>query len=308
MKKTLFTGAGVALVTPFCSDGSVNYDMLGRLIDFQIDSGTDALITLGTTGEGSTVLFDERIKAFDFSVKRTAGRVPVIAGSGSNSTEYTVQLAKAGESVGIDAHLVVTPYYNKTSQRGLVSHYNMIADSVEKPIIIYNVPSRTGLDVKPETYLELSKNPKIIAVKEANGDLSQMLKTRYLCGDELDIYVGNDDQVTVSAALGAKGVISVLSNIMPAYVHKMAMHGVNGETQKCAELQTHILPVIEALFCDVNPIPVKNLMSAYGADAGGLRMPLVSMSDEQLAAALKKIEPFKEEIMSELSGLIGTRI
>ncbi|MCQ2463003.1 MAG: 4-hydroxy-tetrahydrodipicolinate synthase [Clostridia bacterium] len=301
MKKTLFTGAGVALVTPFSKDGSIDYDMLGKIIDFQIEGGTDALIILGTTGEGSTVLFNERIECFDFSVRRAAGKVPVIAGSGSNSTDYTIQLAKAAESVGVDAHLVVTPYYNKTSQRGLVKHYFTVADSTEKPIIIYNVPSRTGLNIKPETYKELSKHDNIIAVKEANGNLSEMVKTRMLCGDDLDIYVGNDDQVTVSAAIGAKGVISVLSNIMPKYTHDMAMYGVNGDIKKCAEMQMHILPVVDALFCDVNPIPVKDIMRALGADCGDLRLPLCSMSDEQLDRALKSIAPFRQEILAELS-------
>lgn len=301
MKKTLFTGAGVALVTPFRKDGSIDYDMLGKIIDFQIDNGTDAIIVLGTTGEGSTVLFNERIECFDFSVKRAAGRVPIIAGSGSNSTDYTIQLAKAAESVGVDAHLVVTPYYNKTSQRGLIKHYYTVADNTEKPIIIYNVPSRTGLNVKPETYKELSKHENIVAVKEANGNLSEMVKTRMLCGDDLDIYVGNDDQVTVATSIGAKGVISVLSNIMPRYTHDMAMYGVNGETKKCAEMQMHILPVVDALFCDVNPIPVKDIMRALSVDCGELRLPLCSMSEAQLSAALETIAPFKEEIMSELS-------
>lgn len=298
--KTLFTGAGVALITPFNKDGSVNYEYLGRLIDYQIENGTDALIICGTTGEGSTIHFDERVKVFDYSVKRTNGRVPVIAGTGSNSTDYTISLAKAAEEVGVDAHLVVTPYYNKTSQRGLVVHYTTIADNVEKPIIIYNVPSRTGINVKPETYAELAKHPNIIATKEANGNLSEMLKTRYLCGDNLDIYVGNDDQVAVSTAIGAKGVISVLSNVLPQYTHDMTMYGVNGETAKCAEMQLRVLPLIEDLFCDVNPIPVKDIMNLYGAEVGGFRLPLCSMSDELLAAVEKRLEPFKAELIAEM--------
>ncbi len=298
--KTLFTGAGVALITPFNKDGSVNYEYLGRLIDYQIENGTDALIICGTTGEGSTIHFDERVKVFDYSVKRTNGRVPVIAGTGSNSTDYTISLAKAAEEVGVDAHLVVTPYYNKTSQRGLVAHYTTIADNVEKPIIIYNVPSRTGINVKPETYAELAKHPNIIATKEANGNLSEMLKTRYLCGDNLDIYVGNDDQVAVSTAIGAKGVISVLSNVLPQYTHDMTMYGVNGETAKCAEMQLRVLPLIEDLFCDVNPIPVKDIMNLYGAEVGGFRLPLCSMSDELLAAVEKRLEPFKAELIAEM--------
>lgn len=287
MKKPIFTGAGVAIVTPFNDDYSINYPVLGDIIDNQIENGTDAIIICGTTGESATMSHEEHAECIRFAVEHTAGRIPVIAGTGSNDTAYAVKLSNEAEKAGVDGLLMVTPYYNKTSQEGLIRHYSYIAERVSTPIIMYNVPSRTGVNVKPETYKELSKLENIVAVKEANGDISSVAKTISLCGDDLAVYSGNDDQITAFMSLGAKGVISVLSNVAPKVAHDIA----TADLKKSAELQLEYLDLCNDLFVDVNPIPVKEAMAMMGWNVGPCRLPLVPMSDsarEQLRATMKK--------------------
>ncbi len=279
MKNRIFTGAATALVTPMNSDGSVNFTRLSTLVDEQIKGGIDALIICGTTGEKSTLRYDEHVKVIEDSVKAAKGRVPIIAGTGSNDTVYSVELCADAEKAGADAFLMVAPYYNKTSQAGLVAHYNYIADRVNKPIILYNVPSRTGVAIKPETYRELSKHPNIVATKEANGDLSSVAQTKYLCGDELDVYSGNDDQTIPIMSLGGIGVISVLSNIAPRVMHDMCEAYLKGDIDRARELQVKHTGLINALFSDVNPIPVKEAMNILGMDVGPCRLPLYPMTD-----------------------------
>lgn len=277
MKKVLFTGAGVAIVTPFDENNNINYDLLGKLIDSQIENGTDAIIICGTTGEGSTLTHEEHSEAIKFCVDYTNRRVPVIAGTGSNDTAYGIKLSNEAEKAGVDGLLMVTPYYNKTSQEGLVLHYNRIAENVSVPIILYNVPSRTGMNILPQTYYELSHNEKIVAVKEANGDISAIAKTAALCGDDLTIYSGNDDQITAIMSLGGKGVISVLSNICPKVTHDIAASYLEGDAIKSAALQLEWLDLCNDLFVDVNPIPVKEAMVMIGINVGPCRMPLAPM-------------------------------
>ena len=277
MKNPVFTGAAVAIITPMYEDGSINFDELGRIIEDQIARGTDAIVICGTTGECSTMTDEEQLAAIKFTVETVNHRVPVIAGAGSNDTDHGCALAAKSAACGADALLLVTPYYNKTSQRGLVAHYNYIADRVNKPIILYNVPSRTGVAIKPETYKELSKHPNIAATKEANGDLSSVAKTRYLCGDDLDIYSGNDDQAVAMMSLGGIGVISVLSNFLPGVMHKMCSEYLEGHTKAAAEMQIKYVGLMNALFSDVNPIPVKEAMNMLGLEAGPCRLPLYPM-------------------------------
>lgn len=279
MKETIFTGAGVAIVTPFDKDNNVNYDMLGKLIDRQIENGTDSIIICGTTGESSTLGDDEHCDVISFAVKNVGGRVPVIAGTGSNDTAYCLKLSNEAEKSGADALLLVTPYYNKTSQSGLIRQFSYIADRVSAPIILYNVPSRTGVDIKPETYLELSKHKRIVAAKEANGDISALAKTIALCGDNLDIYSGNDDQITSFMALGAKGIISVMSNVIPKVTSDIAHAFLDGDYKESARLQLEYLELCNDLFMDVNPIPVKEALNMMGFDVGECRMPLAPLSD-----------------------------
>ena len=291
MKKPVFTGAGVAIITPMNSDGSVNYDMLGKLIDFQIENGTDAIVICGTTGESSTLSHEEHTEAIKYTIKHTAHRIPVIAGTGSNDTAYALKLSLEAEEAGADALLMVTPYYNKTSQAGIVKHYEYVADRVHTPIIIYNVPSRTGFDIKPQTYYELSKHPMIAAAKEANSNIAALAKTVSLCGDDLVIYSGNDDQITSFMSLGAKGIISVLSNIIPRETHEIAAKFLDGDCKKSAELQLKYLELANALFIDVNPVPVKEALNMMGYNVGGCRLPLTSMNEKDkntLREVLKK--------------------
>ncbi len=278
MKKRIFEGAATALVTPMNEDGSVNFDRLKSLVDEQITCGIDALVICGTTGEKSTLRYDEHVRVIEESVKSAAGRVPIIAGTGSNDTVYSVELCADAEKAGADAFLMVTPYYNKTTQTGLVAHYNYIADRVNKPIIVYNVPSRTGVNIKPETYKEISKHDNIVAIKEANGDLSEIAQTRYLCGDALDIYSGNDDQIIPIMSLGGMGVISVLSNIAPKETHDLCAEYLHGDKVKAGALQVKYTGLINALFSEVNPIPVKEAMNLLGMQVGPCRLPLVPMS------------------------------
>ena len=280
MKQTVFTGAGVAIVTPFTADNKINYNKLAELIEFQIANKTDAIVICGTTGEGSTLDHEEHSEAIRFAVEVTNKRVPVIAGTGSNDTAYAVKLSNEAEMAGVDALLSVTPYYNKTSQKGLIEHFNFIADRVSVPIILYNVPSRTGVDIKPETYLELSKHDRIVATKEASGNISAIAKTISLCGDALDVYSGNDDQVTALMSLGGKGSISVLSNILPEVAHNIAAKYLEGDHAESARLQLEYLDLCNNLFIDVNPIPVKEAMNMMGMDVGDCRLPLYRMSDD----------------------------
>lgn len=281
MKDIIFTGAAVAIVTPFTEDG-INFEELKKLIDFNIENGTDAIVIAGTTGESSTMTDEEHKETIRFTVEYVNKRVPVIAGTGSNDTAYAVELSKYAESVGVDGLLIVTPYYNKTTQSGLVRHFNYIADRVNVPIILYNVPSRTGVNIAPETYLELSKHPRIVAAKEASGDLSAVAKIRALCKDELTIYSGNDDQILPILSLGGKGVISVLSNVMPKEAHDICRLYFEGKVEESSELQLKHLDLINALFIEVNPIPVKTALGLMGYNVGPLRMPLFAMEGKNL--------------------------
>lgn len=291
MKNTIFTGAAVALVTPFAADGSVDYDVLARLIDDQIENGTDALVITGTTGESSTLTEEEHIEVIAFSVKHTAKRVPVIAGTGSNDTACCIRLSKAAKEVGADALLLVTPYYNKTTQRGLVAHYTLVADSVDLPIILYNVPSRTGVGFSLDTIDTLANHKNIVAIKEASGNISFSAQVIERCADRIDVYSGNDDQIVPMMSLGAKGVISVLSNVIPQETHDMAQAMLDGDLAKAMELQIRYLGLINDLFIEVNPIPVKEAMNLMGMNVGPCRLPLYEMADnnrDALRAELAK--------------------
>ncbi|MDO5125508.1 MAG: 4-hydroxy-tetrahydrodipicolinate synthase [Ruminococcus sp.] len=283
MKNTIFTGAGVAIVTPMNQDGSINFEELGNLIEFNIEKGTDAIIICGTTGESATMSDEEHVECIRYAVEKVNKRVPVIAGTGSNHTEYAVNLSKTAEEIGVDALLVVTPYYNKTSQHGLIKHFTTIAEAVNIPIILYNVPSRTGVNITPETCLELSKIDNIVAVKEASGNISQVAKIASICGDELDIYSGNDDQIVPIMALGGKGVISVLSNCMPTEAHEICQLCLDNKYDEARKLANRLLGFTNALFCDVNPVPVKEALNIMGFNAGPCRLPLVEMTEANVA-------------------------
>ena len=287
MKDMIFKGAGVAIITPFNEDNTVNFDELAKLIDFNIENGTDAIIITGTTGESATLSDEEHKELIKFAVDYTNKRIPVIAGTGSNDTEYAVQLSQYAESVGVDGLLIVTPYYNKATQQGLINHFTYIADKVNTPIILYNVPSRTGVNIAPQTYLELSKHKNIVAAKEASGDLSAVLKIRSLCGDNLHIYSGNDDQIVPILSLGGIGVISVLSNVMPKEASDICKLYFEGKIKESAELQIKLCDLIDALFIEVNPIPVKTALGLMGYKVGKLRMPLSEMNESNLEV-LKK--------------------
>ena len=283
MKRPVFTGAAVAIITPMNTDGSVNYDELGRIIDDQIAHSTDAIVICGTTGESPTLTDEEHTECIRYTVKKVAGRVPVIAGTGSNDTKYAIWLSQQAEADGADALLLVTPYYNKTSQAGLLAHYTAIADAVHIPCILYNVPSRTGCNLTPATLAELAKHPNINAVKEASGNISHVAEIAAACGDSLNIYSGNDDQVVPLLALGGKGVISVVSNVAPELVHNCCQAFFDGDTAKARDLQLEMLPLSDALFCEVNPIPVKYAMNLLGWEAGECRLPLVEPSEAHQA-------------------------
>lgn len=285
MKKTVFTGAGVAIVTPMNKDFSINFEKLGELIDWQIENGTDSIIICGTTGESSTMSDEEHIDSISFAVERAKGRVPVIAGAGSNDTSYAIWLSKESKRVGADALLQVTPYYNKTSQRGLVAHFNAIADATDLPIILYNVPSRTGVNIALDTYKELAKHPNIVAVKEASGDISKIAEIAANC--DLDIYSGNDDQILPILSLGGKGVISVLSNVIPKETHEICKLFFENKNAEALELVKKTLKLANMLFCDVNPIPAKAALNLMGKNVGSCRLPLVDL-DENKNAMLKQ--------------------
>lgn len=279
MKKVVFKGCATALVTPFTNDG-INFEELRKLIEFQILEGVDGLVICGTTGEASTMSLEEKKAVIEFSVKVANGRVPIIAGTGGNNTKDVISMSKYAESVGADALLLVTPYYNKTTQLGLIAHYTEIAQSTSLPIILYNVPSRTSINIEPSTFLELSKVPNIVAVKEASGNISQVAKIAQLCKEELSIYSGNDDQTIPIMSLGGLGVISVLSNVFPKFVHEMSMDYLTGNWQKARASQLYSLPLTNALFCEVNPIPVKYAMNKIGFDCGLPRLPLIELSEK----------------------------
>ncbi|MCQ2491243.1 MAG: 4-hydroxy-tetrahydrodipicolinate synthase [Ruminococcus sp.] len=289
MKNTIFTGAAIAIITPMNADGSVNYGKLGELIEYQIANSTDAIVICGTTGEASTMSDEEHLECIRFAVEKAAGRVPVIAGTGSNDTAYAVMLSKEAEKIGADALLLVTPYYNKTTQKGLIAHFTAVADAVNIPIILYNIPGRTGMSIEVPTIKELAKHPNIVAVKEASGNISYVAKLIAECGDSIDVYSGNDDQIVPLMSLGAKGVISVLSHILPKETHDMAQFCLDNNFAEAAKLQIEYLDLINNLFIEVNPIPVKEAMNMMGQECGPCRLPLCEMTDanrEKLRASL----------------------
>ncbi len=292
MADHIFTGSGVAIVTPMNNDGSVNYEEYGRLIDFQIENGTDAIITCGTTGESATMSGEEHCKVIEYTVKKVDKRVPVIAGAGSNDTAFAAELSVEAEKLGADAILSVTPYYNKTSQSGLIRHYNYIADKVNTPIILYNVPSRTGCNIKPETYAELAKHPNIRATKEANGDTCALVRTMALCGDNLDVYSGEDAQAYTITAMGGLGVISVFANVCPQESHDLIQKALYGDFKGSFELQKKYIALMDALFSDVNPIPVKAALNLMGFNCGPCRLPLAPMSESGLEALKKSLASY----------------
>lgn len=286
MKNTVFTGAATAIVTPL-TKGGIDYEQFGRLIDWQISEGIDAIVAVGTTGEGSTLDDAEHKAAIKFCVERVAGRVPVIAGTGSNDTAYAIELTKYACEVGADAMLLVTPYYNKATQRGLIESFKAVADISTKPCILYNVPSRTGCNLTPASAAILAEHPNIVAIKEASGNISQIAELARLVGDKMDIYSGNDDQIIPILSLGGKGVISVLSNLMPKETSEMCKLYFKGETAAALKLQLDLLPLVNALFCEVNPIPVKAAVAAMGYCENYLRLPLTTMEPENEAKLLK---------------------
>ncbi len=290
MKKTIFTGAATAIVTPFCN-GEVDYEQFGRLIDWQISEGIDAIVACGTTGEGSTLTDEEHREVIRYAVERVAGRVPVIAGTGSNDTAYAIELTKYACEVGADAMLLVTPYYNKATQKGLIKSFEAVADISTKPIILYNVPSRTGCNLLPASAAILAEHPNIVAIKEASGNISQIAELARLVRGKMDIYSGNDDQIVPVLSLGGKGVISVLSNIMPRATHEMCERFFSGDVAGSADLQLELLPLVDALFCEVNPIPVKAAVAAMGYGENSLRLPLTPMEaqhEETLLSLMKE--------------------
>ena len=292
MKNTIFRGAATAIITPMKQDGSVDYENFARLIEFQIEGGISAIVVCGTTGEAATLSTEEHISVVEFCVKTVAGRVPVIAGTGSNDTAYAIELNRLACKAGADALLMVTPYYNKATQNGLYEHFKRVADASEKPIILYNVPSRTGCNLKPETVARLADHPMIVGVKEASGDLSQVATLAALCGDKIDIYSGNDDQILPVLSLGGAGVISVLSNPLPAETEAICRKFFAGDNEGAKELQLRYLPLVHLLFCEVNPIPAKAAMSAMGFGENALRLPLTPMEEknrECLLAEMKKL-------------------
>ncbi len=279
MSTPIFEGAATAIITPFFEDGSVDYESFGRLIDFQIAEGIDAIVVAGTTGEGSTLSDEEHRDVMKFCVDRVAHRVPVIAGTGSNDTAYAIELTKAACEMDADAMLLVTPYYNKATQNGLIASFAKIADESTKPCILYNVPSRTGCNLTPASVAELAKHPNIVGVKEASGNISQIAEISAVCGDGFDLYSGNDDQIVPIMSLGAKGVISVLSNLLPRETSRMCHLCLEGNYPAAAKMQLDYLPLINALFCEVNPIPAKAAMAAMGYGANSLRLPLTPIEE-----------------------------
>ncbi len=290
MNKPIFTGAAVALVTPMCQDGSVNYEKLDELLDFQIEGGTDAIVACGTTGEASTLSHEEHLNVIRHTVKKVNGRVPVIAGTGSNSTETAIYLSREAEKAGADALLLVTPYYNKATQKGLVEHFVKTAEAVKIPCILYNVPSRTGCNILPATAKKINERAKnVTAIKEASGDISQIALLASIMGEDFTIYSGNDDQIVPILSLGGKGVISVLSNVAPRQTHDIVAKYLEGDVKTSCRLQLEAIDLIKSLFCEVNPIPVKAALNLMGMEAGPLRLPLTEIdgaNEERLKNSL----------------------
>ncbi|MCH5265467.1 MAG: 4-hydroxy-tetrahydrodipicolinate synthase [Lachnospiraceae bacterium] len=290
---SIFTGAGVALITPMKGDGSVNYDKLEELLEFQIAGGSDAIIICGTTGESSTLTHEEHIACIRYACEVTKKRIPVIAGTGSNCTETSVYLSEEAQKGGADGLLLVTPYYNKATQNGLKAHFTKVAERVKLPILLYNIPGRTGVAMAPETVVELCREvPNIVGVKDATGNISQVAEVMSLSEGTVDLYSGNDDQITPVLSLGGKGVISVLSNILPKETHEIVASYLRGDVETSRELQLKYLPLIHALFCEVNPIPVKKAMNLMGMEVGGLRLPLTEMEEanaSRLAEEMRKV-------------------
>lgn len=280
MKKILFKGCGTAISTPFDENG-VNFKEFEKLIEDQIQNKVDAIIVCGTTGEASTMTTEEKLDTIKCAVKTSNGRIPIIAGTGGNNTKQVIEYSKQVEKLGVDGLLIVTPYYNKCTQNGLIEHYKEIAKNVSLPIILYNVPSRTGVNIEPKTCLELSKIENIVAIKEASGNLSQVAEIAHLCGDNLNIYSGNDDQIVPVLSLGGIGVISVLSHVLPEYTHNMVYNFLNGDVKKATKMQLDVIPLIKALFSEVNPIPVKAALNILGYNYGIPRLPLTKMSTEK---------------------------
>ena len=290
MKNTIFTGAGVAITTPFNLDGTINYEGLATNIDYQIDNGTDAIIICGTTGESSTMTDEEHRECIKFAVEHTNHRIPVIAGTGSNDTRYAIELSVEAQRLGADGLLLVTPYYNKTTPAGLLNHFTIIANSVKIPIILYNIPGRTGMNITIETLEKLAQHPNIVAIKEASGNISYTAQVAAACGDLLDIYSGNDDMIVPIMSLGGVGVISVLSNILPKETHEICQLCLDNNFKKAGELQIKYLELINSLFCEVNPIPIKEAMNQLGMAAGACRMPLTKMGDINLGRLLAAMQ------------------
>ena len=292
MKKIIFKGCGTAIATPFDEKG-VNLQEFAKLVEEQIKNEVDSIIVCGTTGEAATMTEEERLQTIECAVRISNGRIPIIAGTGSNNTKAVIEMNKKVEKIGVDGVLIVTPYYNKTTQKGLIMHYSEIAKNTKLPIILYNVPGRTGVNIKPETALELSKIENIVAIKEASGDLSQIAKTVNLCKDNLNIYSGNDDQIIPILSLGGIGVISVLSNVKPKYTHDMCYSFFNKEIENATKMQIDAIPLINALFSEVNPIPVKEALNILGYNFGEPRLPLIKISEEnrkKLEIALKNLK------------------
>lgn len=292
MKEPIFTGAAVAIITPMNEDGTVNYDEFAKFVDFQIENGTDAIVICGTTGESSTLRVVEHNACIKWCIDYVNGRVPVIAGTGSNSTACAIEMSKEACQNGADALLLVTPYYNKTSQRGLIAHYTAIHNATDKPIILYNVPSRTGLNITPETAYELSKLPRINGIKEASGNLDHIAKINELCGDELNIWSGNDDQIYDVMERGGKGVISVLSNICPQETHDIVQAYLDGDKNTSKALMDKYMKLAKAMFVDVNPIPVKEAVSLIGFNAGPCRLPLIEMDENNKAYVKETMQEY----------------
>jgi len=296
MKNIIFKGCGTAIITPFTNDG-INYTEFEKFINYQVDNGADSIIVCGTTGESSTMSLEEKKEAIQFAIRIVNKRIPVIAGTGGNCTQSAIELTKFAEESGADAVLVVTPYYNKTTQAGLVAHYTAIANSTNLPIIMYNVPSRTGLNITPSTCLELSKIDNIVAIKEASGNISQVAEIAALCGDKLHIYSGNDDQILPILSLGGIGVISVLSNIVPNVVHEMTENFFNGNIAQATKLQLDTIDLTSSLFCEVNPIPVKAALNMLGYNVGTPRLPLIEMSEAGKERLKKSLLNFGLEVL-----------
>lgn len=295
MKKEIFRGCGTAIITPFTKDG-VNFEEFKKLIEFQIEQGSDAIVVCGTTGESSTMTLEERKETIKFAIEVADKRIPIIAGTGSNCTKSAIEMTKYAESVGADAALIVTPYYNKTTQAGLIAHYTEIANNTNLPIILYSVPTRTGVNILPLTCLELSKIPNIVAIKEASSNLDQIAEIASLCRENLHIYSGNDSQILPILSVGGIGVISVIANIYPKYTHDMIENYFNGNVKEATKMQLDSIELVNALFCEVNPIPVKEALNMVGFNCGEPRLPLVKLSDKGKEILGKALENFKKLI------------